>query len=136
MAGRGIVCLLYDSKSQIIARKSNITSEKAIHLRITVELSSFHTTGDARSAVAVGNVSLCNVRFDWCSCSPVHGALRGRTPQPQPRPPQARGDYGQYEHAFTPPHIRTSDTRDRTYSRAYAYKSFDRSTFLNFDAKF
>ncbi|XP_046967187.1 heterogeneous nuclear ribonucleoprotein R-like isoform X3 [Vanessa cardui] len=26
-------------------------------------------------------------------CSPVHGALRGRTPQPQPRPPQARGDY-------------------------------------------
>ncbi|XP_046967183.1 heterogeneous nuclear ribonucleoprotein R-like isoform X2 [Vanessa cardui] len=31
--------------------------------------------------------------FDWCSCSPVHGALRGRTPQPQPRPPQARGDY-------------------------------------------
>ncbi|KAL0832308.1 hypothetical protein ABMA28_001747 [Loxostege sticticalis] len=32
--------------------------------------------------------------FDWCSCSPVHGALRGRTPQPQPRPPAARGDYG------------------------------------------
>ncbi|XP_072949898.1 heterogeneous nuclear ribonucleoprotein Q isoform X1 [Epargyreus clarus] len=32
--------------------------------------------------------------FDWCSCSPVHGALRGRTPQPPPRPPQARGDYG------------------------------------------
>ncbi|XP_045496873.1 heterogeneous nuclear ribonucleoprotein R-like isoform X3 [Colias croceus] len=31
--------------------------------------------------------------FDWCSCSPVHGALRGRTPQPAPRPPQARGDY-------------------------------------------
>ncbi|XP_045521428.1 heterogeneous nuclear ribonucleoprotein R isoform X4 [Pieris brassicae] len=31
--------------------------------------------------------------FDWCSCSPVHGALRGRTPQPTPRPPQARGDY-------------------------------------------
>ncbi|CAH2040803.1 unnamed protein product, partial [Iphiclides podalirius] len=31
--------------------------------------------------------------FDWCSCSPVHGALRGRTPQPQPRPPAARGDY-------------------------------------------
>ncbi|XP_045521431.1 heterogeneous nuclear ribonucleoprotein R isoform X7 [Pieris brassicae] len=27
-------------------------------------------------------------------CSPVHGALRGRTPQPTPRPPQARGDYG------------------------------------------
>ncbi|XP_045521427.1 heterogeneous nuclear ribonucleoprotein R isoform X3 [Pieris brassicae] len=26
-------------------------------------------------------------------CSPVHGALRGRTPQPTPRPPQARGDY-------------------------------------------
>ncbi|XP_068625921.1 heterogeneous nuclear ribonucleoprotein Q-like isoform X2 [Battus philenor] len=26
-------------------------------------------------------------------CSPVHGALRGRTPQPQPRPPAARGDY-------------------------------------------
>ncbi|XP_026333534.1 heterogeneous nuclear ribonucleoprotein R isoform X5 [Hyposmocoma kahamanoa] len=26
-------------------------------------------------------------------CSPVHGALRGRTPQPPPRPPQARGDY-------------------------------------------
>ncbi|XP_045496874.1 heterogeneous nuclear ribonucleoprotein R-like isoform X4 [Colias croceus] len=26
-------------------------------------------------------------------CSPVHGALRGRTPQPAPRPPQARGDY-------------------------------------------
>ncbi|XP_073952148.1 synaptotagmin binding cytoplasmic RNA interacting protein isoform X7 [Choristoneura fumiferana] len=32
--------------------------------------------------------------FDWCSCSPVHGAMRGRTPQPQPRPPCARGDYG------------------------------------------
>ncbi|XP_059058668.1 heterogeneous nuclear ribonucleoprotein Q isoform X4 [Achroia grisella] len=31
--------------------------------------------------------------FDWCSCSPVHGGLRGRTPQPPPRPPQARGDY-------------------------------------------
>ncbi|XP_063632504.1 heterogeneous nuclear ribonucleoprotein Q-like isoform X2 [Cydia splendana] len=31
--------------------------------------------------------------FDWCSCSPVHGALRGRTPQPQPRPPCSRGDY-------------------------------------------
>ncbi|KAI8420671.1 hypothetical protein MSG28_007908 [Choristoneura fumiferana] len=26
-------------------------------------------------------------------CSPVHGAMRGRTPQPQPRPPCARGDY-------------------------------------------
>ncbi|KAI5633590.1 RNA recognition motif domain-containing protein [Phthorimaea operculella] len=26
-------------------------------------------------------------------CSPVHGSLRGRTPQPAPRPPQARGDY-------------------------------------------
>ncbi|XP_063546001.1 heterogeneous nuclear ribonucleoprotein R-like isoform X3 [Cydia strobilella] len=26
-------------------------------------------------------------------CSPVHGALRGRTPQPQPRPPCSRGDY-------------------------------------------
>ncbi|XP_028169111.1 heterogeneous nuclear ribonucleoprotein R isoform X4 [Ostrinia nubilalis] len=32
--------------------------------------------------------------FDWCSCSPVHGALRGRTPQPTQRPPAARGDYG------------------------------------------
>ncbi|XP_050680178.1 heterogeneous nuclear ribonucleoprotein R isoform X7 [Leptidea sinapis] len=27
-------------------------------------------------------------------CSPVHGAMRGRTPQPTTRPPQARGDYG------------------------------------------
>ncbi|XP_050680174.1 heterogeneous nuclear ribonucleoprotein R isoform X3 [Leptidea sinapis] len=26
-------------------------------------------------------------------CSPVHGAMRGRTPQPTTRPPQARGDY-------------------------------------------
>ncbi|XP_041968215.1 heterogeneous nuclear ribonucleoprotein R-like isoform X2 [Aricia agestis] len=31
--------------------------------------------------------------YGRAGCSPVHGALRGRTPQPQPRPPQARGDY-------------------------------------------
>lgn len=57
----------------------------------------------ATPSTASNYVSHVNVRFDWCSCSPVHGALRGRTPQPQPRPPCARGDYGQY-HPPPPPH--------------------------------
>ncbi|KAL4716281.1 hypothetical protein ACJJTC_014761 [Scirpophaga incertulas] len=71
-------------------------------------------------------MQMINVRgggFDWCSCSPVHGSMRGRTPQPAQRPPAARGDYGTYgarsrhDHDTTtarPPHeLHTTSTLSR-----------------------
>lgn len=64
----------------------------------------------SRLARHVHNVVVLTVRFDWCSCSPV---LRGRTPQPQPRPPQARGDYGQYAHTT---HTQYTNTPHHTYT--------------------